>query len=160
MTLRRSSTAGPLRSLSRRPNSATRARWAAISGLAQLRCGERSHPPVLRRAVHAARAAAGVPPPSAVSGQPEAEPELALSSNSELDHAGRVRWRQSSRVWLAGCRRRSMSRPVAFGNHQLSPNQLREQLDIWRFAAALAGAGEFKQRVQELCAANRPKVDP
>ena len=50
----------------------------------------------------------------------------------------------------ADCRRRSTSNPVAFAMSSAVAEQLREQLDVRRFAAAGAGAGVLEQRLEEL----------
>ena len=77
-------------------------------------------------------------------------PNSALSSNSEFDHAGpaavavgRVRRRRQ----VAAVDRRAAGR---VGDQQPVAEELREQLEVRRLAAAGAGARVFEQRLEEL----------
>ena len=77
-------------------------------------------------------------------------PNSALSSNSEFDHAG-----PRPSVFSAVRRGRQVAavdRGAAggVGDQRAVAEQLRHQLDVRRFAAAGAGAGELEQRLQQL----------
>ena len=78
------------------------------------------------------------------------KPNSALSSNSELAHVGPRPCR------IAGVRRggqvAAVDRRAArrIGDIQPVAEELRQQLDVRRLAAARAGAGELKQRLQQL----------
>ena len=96
----------------------------------------------------------------AVGGEPEAEPELGVVLEERV-RPGRAapvgvgrpgRGRQVAAVdrRAAGCVR----------DHQPVAEQLREELQVRRLAAARAGAGELEQRLQELGAAHCAEVDP
>ena len=85
------------------------------------------------------------------------KPNSALSSNSELDQAGP----RPSRVRAVGRRRQvaAVDRRAAGGVADQQPvaEELGQQLDVRRLAAAGAGAGVLEQRLQELGALD---VDP
>jgi hypothetical protein len=61
----------------------------------------------------------------------------------------RVPLRSGNTGWSADC---AVDRRAAggIGNHQPIAEQLREQLDVGGFATTLAGAGELKERFQQL----------
>ena len=95
-----------------------------------------------------------------VGGEPEAEPELGvvLEEGVRPCRAAAVgvgRPRRGRQVPAVD--RRASGR---VGNHQPVAEQLREQLEVGRLAAARARAGELEQRLQELGAAHRAEVDP
>ena len=98
----------------------------------------------------------GVP----VGGEPEAEPELGVVLEE------RVRPGRAAAVGVGRPRRGRQvpavdrRAPGRVGDHQPVAEQLREQLDVGRLAAARAGAGELEQRLQELGAAHRAEVHP
>ena len=95
-----------------------------------------------------------------VGGEPEAEPELGVVLEERV-RPGRAapvgvgRPRRGRQV--AAVDRRAAGR---VGDHQPVAEQLREELQVRRLAAARAGAGELEQRLQELGAAHRAEVDP
>ena len=79
------------------------------------------------------------------------KPNSALSSKSELDHDGPLPFTGDRGVrrarQVAAVNRRAAGRVA--DQHAIA-EQLREQLDVRRFTAAGAGAGELEQRQQEL----------
>jgi hypothetical protein len=93
-----------------------------------------------------------------VGGQTQPRPNSALSSNSEFDQAGP----RPSRVLRPGRGRQvaAVDRGAAggVGHQQAVAEQLGEQLQVGRLAAAGAGAGKLEQRFQELRAAHRAEV--
>ena len=95
-----------------------------------------------------------------VGGEPEAEPELGVVLEQ------RVRPGRAAPVGVGRPRRGgqvpAVDRRAAgrVGDHQPVAEQLREQLEVGRLAAAGAGAGELEQRLQELGAAHRAEVHP
>ena len=86
-------------------------------------------------------------------------PNSALSSNSEFDQAGPrpslvLRPRRHRQV--AAVDRRAAG---GVGDLQAVAEQLRQQLEVGRLAAAGAGAGELEQRLEELHAAHIGEID-
>ena len=98
----------------------------------------------------------GVP----VGGEPEAEPELGVVLEEGV-RPGRATplgvGRPRRRRQVAAVDRRAAG---CVGDHQPVAEELREELDVRRLAAAGAGAGELEERLQELGAAHRAEVDP
>ena len=96
----------------------------------------------------------------AVGGEPQPEPELGVVLEQ------RVRPRRAAPVGVDRPRRRRQVAAVdrraagGVGDRQPVAEQLREQLQVRRLAAAGAGAGELEQRLQELRAAHGAEVDP
>ena len=95
----------------------------------------------------------------AVGGEPEPEPELGVVLEQ------RVRPRRAAAVDVGGPRRGRQVAAVdgratgGVGDGQPVAEQLGEQLQVRRLAAAGAGAGELEQRIQELGAADGAEVD-
>ena len=95
---------------------------------------------------------------SAASRKPR--PNSALSSKSEFDQAGprpSASRRPGRGRQVAAVDRRAAGR---VRDHQPVAEELREELQVRRLAAAGAGAGELEQRLEELGAAHGAEVDP
>ena len=111
-----------------------------------------------RRAAPSSRASGqlGVP----VRGQPESEAELGVV----LEQG--VRPGRAAPVGVGRPRRGGQVPAVdrgaagGVGDHQPVAEQLRQELDVRRLAAARAGAGELEERLQELRAAHGAEVHP
>ena len=97
----------------------------------------------------------GVP----VGGEPEPEPELGVV----LEERVRPGWAAPVRVGRPGRGRQvaAVDRRAArrVRDHQPVAEELREQLQVGRLAAADACARELEERLQELGAAHRAEVD-
>ena len=141
-------------------SSATRSRCASQLRLAQLRrrqdLVDQLGADLLAQLGEAPAGQLGVP----VGGEPEAEPELGVVLEERV-RPGRAapvgvgRPRRGRQV--AAVDRRAAGR---VRDHQPVAEQLREELQVRRLAAARAGAGELEQRLQELGAAHGAEVDP
>ena len=158
-TLSRSATAGPSSPSRRCISSATRSRCARSSdsrscGASRISLDELRADSVAQLA-ETSSGEVGV----AVGRQPEAEPELGVVLEERVRPGrpaplgiGRPRRRRQ----VAAVDRRAAGR---VRDHQPVAEELREQLDVGRLAAAGAGAGELEQRLEELGAAHGAEVD-
>ena len=94
-----------------------------------------------------------------IGGEPEAEPELGVV----LEQG--VRPGRAAPVGVGRPRRGRQVAPVdrraagGVGDHEAVAEQLGEQLEVRRLAAACARAGELEQRLEELGAAHGSEVD-